>query len=63
MMASSHSTTKQDKLSDHWLIVFRDKNSSAGFHQSLDYSVPDEVYESFQSKKLEYKQAVRFLPP
>ena len=30
----------------------------ARFHQSLDYSVPDEMYESFQRNELEYKQAV-----
>ena len=30
----------------------------ARFHQSLDYSVPDEMYESFQHNELEYKQAV-----
>ena len=30
----------------------------ARFHQSLDYSVPDEMYESFQCNELEYKQAV-----
>ena len=32
--------------------------NSAKFHQSLDYSVPDEMYESFQYNGLEYKQAV-----
>ena len=32
--------------------------NSARFHQSLDYSVPDEMYESFQYNGLEYKQAV-----
>ena len=32
--------------------------NSAMFHQSLDYSVPDEMYESFQCNELEYKQAV-----
>ena len=30
----------------------------ARFHQSLDYSVPDEMYESFQCNELEYNQAV-----
>ena len=32
--------------------------NSARFHQSLDYSVPDEMYESFQFNGLEYNQAV-----
>ena len=32
--------------------------NSARFHQSLDYSVPDEMYESFQCNELEYKQAI-----
>ena len=32
--------------------------NSARFHLSLDYSVPDEMYESFQYNGLEYKQAV-----
>ena len=32
--------------------------NSARFHQSLDYSVPDEMYESFQYNGLEYKQPV-----
>lgn len=32
--------------------------NKARFHQSLDYSVPDEMYESFQSNVLEYNQAV-----
>ena len=32
--------------------------NSARFHQSLDYSVPDEMYESFQYNGLEYKQAI-----
>ena len=32
--------------------------NSARFHQSLDYSIPDEMYASFQYNGLEYKQAV-----